>query len=160
MTGFLAEVLRRLNLVQAAQVHALLHPAPRHPPSPRPSSTKEQPMTETHRPPCIDGDHCGELHCPPPPRRRRLTEAEHAQAWHAIDDLEWQAFPNADTVLNAVLTALGIDPPAGPTVREKPDDALCGYCGAPKSSHRALHPWTSTTDAIANDPRAAEGVGA
>lgn len=47
------------------------------------------------------------------PVRRRLTEAEHDRAWHAIDGLEWQAFPDADTVLNAVLRALAIDPPAG-----------------------------------------------
>ncbi|MEV6580216.1 hypothetical protein AB0M92_18860 [Streptomyces sp. NPDC051582] len=44
--------------------------------------------------------------------RRRLTELEHSRAWHAIDGLEWQAFPDADTVLNAVLGALSIDPPA------------------------------------------------
>lgn len=46
------------------------------------------------------------------PERRRLTEAEHDAAWHAIDGLDWAACPDADTVLNAVLAALGIDPPA------------------------------------------------
>ncbi|KOU20936.1 hypothetical protein ADK52_25440 [Streptomyces sp. WM6372] len=44
--------------------------------------------------------------------RRRLTELEHEAAWHAIDGLDWEAYPDADTVLNAVLRALDIDPPA------------------------------------------------
>jgi hypothetical protein len=67
--------------------------------------------TSPHRPPCIEGDHCGELHCPPLVSRRRLTELEHERAWHAIDGLDWEAYPDPDTVLNAVLAALGIDPP-------------------------------------------------
>jgi hypothetical protein len=33
------------------------------------------------------------------------------------------------------------------------DDALCGHCGVPKGSHH--HPWTSTSDAIADEDHAA-----
>ena len=67
-----------------------------------------------HRQPCVEGDHCGELHCPPPAPRRRLTELEHDRAWHAVEGLDWET-ADPDTVLNAVLGALGIDPPASPT---------------------------------------------
>lgn len=86
---------------------------------------------ETHAPRCVCGDLIerwtgpgdpGWIHSPgsdttcldarPTSVRRRLTEAEHDRAWHAIDGLDWQAYPDADTVLNAVLAALGIDPPA------------------------------------------------
>ncbi|MFE3578750.1 hypothetical protein [Streptomyces vinaceus] len=45
------------------------------------------------------------------PARRRLTELEHTAAWHAIEGLDWAAGPDPDTVLNAVLAALRIDPP-------------------------------------------------
>ncbi|MFH9798058.1 hypothetical protein [Streptomyces virginiae] len=49
----------------------------------------------------------------PEPTRRRLTESEHDRAWHAIEGIDWAAGPDPDTVLNAVLAALDIDPPAG-----------------------------------------------
>ncbi|MFF4644932.1 hypothetical protein [Streptomyces sp. NPDC001389] len=106
------------------------------------------------------------------PTRRRLTELEHDRAWHAIEGLNWEAGPDPDTVLNAVLAALGIDPPGmdemAASLRrddfgddeiaeilqaggEHPDDeALCGHCGVPRGSHH--HPWTSTPDVIANVP--------
>ncbi|MFJ8208147.1 hypothetical protein [Streptomyces sp. NPDC096033] len=42
---------------------------------------------------------------------RRLTELEHDRAWHAIEGLDWEAGPDPDTVLNAVLAALRIAPP-------------------------------------------------
>ncbi|MFI5831036.1 hypothetical protein ACIA6C_27945 [Streptomyces sp. NPDC051578] len=43
--------------------------------------------------------------------RRQLTELEHDRAWHAIEGIDWEAGPDPDTVLNAVLAALAIDPP-------------------------------------------------
>ncbi|MFD8577188.1 hypothetical protein ACFV1H_17885 [Streptomyces virginiae] len=42
--------------------------------------------------------------------RRRLNELEHDRAWHAIEGLDWET-ADPDTVLNAVLRALRIDPP-------------------------------------------------
>lgn len=86
------------------------------------------------------------------PPRRRLTEAEHDRAWHTIDGLDWEAHPDPGTVLNAVLAALGIDPPNGeqPQAQQPDADALCGLCGVPQGSHH--HPWTSTADAIAQLP--------
>ncbi|MEU7066927.1 hypothetical protein [Streptomyces sp. NPDC046161] len=77
--------------------------------------------TSPHRPPCIEGDHCGELHCPPPAPRRRLTEVEHDRAWHAIEGTAGEDGADPDTVLNAVLAALDIDPPADQT---RPEAAL------------------------------------
>ncbi|MFF1341096.1 hypothetical protein ACFVYT_24785 [Streptomyces sp. NPDC058290] len=47
-----------------------------------------------------------------PVPRRRLTELEHDAAWHAIEGIDWEAGPDPDTVLDAVLRALDIDPPA------------------------------------------------
>ncbi|MFJ3923051.1 hypothetical protein [Streptomyces sp. NPDC090022] len=47
-----------------------------------------------------------------PSERRQLTDLEHDRAWHAIEGLDWAAGPDPDTVLNAVLAALDIDPPA------------------------------------------------
>ena len=94
------------------------------------------------------------------PTRRRLTELEHDRAWHAIEGLDWEAGPDPDTVLNAVLAALRIDPPTGPLTGEPQpnDESLCGHCGVPKGSHH--HPWTSTADAIASAPwNAAQGTG-
>ncbi|MFJ9644991.1 hypothetical protein [Streptomyces sp. NPDC101206] len=49
---------------------------------------------------------------PSAPSRRTLTEAEHDRAWHAIEGTASQDGADPDTVLNAVLHALGIDPPA------------------------------------------------
>ncbi|MFE6080012.1 hypothetical protein [Streptomyces virginiae] len=49
----------------------------------------------------------------PAPLRRRLTEPEHDRAWHAIEGLDWKT-ADPDTVLNSVLRALHIDPPASP----------------------------------------------
>lgn len=43
--------------------------------------------------------------------RRRLTELEHDAAWHAVEGAAGEAGPCPDTVLNAVLAALSIDPP-------------------------------------------------
>lgn len=94
--------------------------------------------TSPHRPPCIEGDHCGELLCPPLVSRRQLTELEHGAAWHAIDGLDWEAYPDADTVLNAVLRALDIDPPQP-----------CGNC-------EGIDPATC----VASHARAVEGEGA
>jgi hypothetical protein len=48
--------------------------------------------------------------------RRRLTELEHDRAWHAVEGLDWET-ADPDTVLNAVMRALDIDPPASPTAR-------------------------------------------
>jgi len=48
---------------------------------------------------------------PAPAPRRRLTELEHDAAWHAIEGSNTEAGPDPDTVLNAVLRALAIDPP-------------------------------------------------
>lgn len=47
----------------------------------------------------------------PQPFRRQLTELEHATAWHAIEGAASEEGADPDTVLNAVLAALGIDPP-------------------------------------------------
>lgn len=44
--------------------------------------------------------------------RRRLTELEHTAAWHAIEGAAAEEGADPDTVLNAVLRALDIDPPA------------------------------------------------
>ncbi|MEU9000504.1 hypothetical protein [Streptomyces sp. NPDC048551] len=65
----------------------------------------------TPRPPCIDGDHCGELLCQPPAQRRRLSELEHDAAWHAIEGAAGEDDADPGTVLAAVLRALDIDPP-------------------------------------------------
>lgn len=54
--------------------------------------------------PCLDAR--------PPATRRRLTAAEHDAAWHAIEGTAAEEGADPDTVLNAVLAALGIDPPA------------------------------------------------
>ncbi|MBT2467808.1 hypothetical protein J7E97_07960 [Streptomyces sp. ISL-66] len=45
---------------------------------------------------------------------RRLTELEHHAAWHAIEGAAGEEGADPDTVLNAVLAALDIDPPAAP----------------------------------------------
>ncbi|GAA1779463.1 hypothetical protein [Luedemannella helvata] len=47
-----------------------------------------------------------------PAPRRRLTELEHTAAWHAIEGTAAEEGADPDTVLNAVLRALNIDPPA------------------------------------------------
>lgn len=44
--------------------------------------------------------------------RRALTSNEHSAAWHAIEGTAAEEGADPDTVLNAVLAALGIDPPA------------------------------------------------
>jgi len=49
---------------------------------------------------------------PSPAPRRRLTKDEHDAAWHAIEGTAAEEGADPDTVLNAVLAALGIDPPA------------------------------------------------
>jgi hypothetical protein len=46
-----------------------------------------------------------------PVPRRRLTELEHDAAWHAIEGTASEEGADPDTVLNAVLRALDIDPP-------------------------------------------------
>lgn len=46
------------------------------------------------------------------PDRRRLTELEHDAAWHAIEGTAGEEGADPGTVLNAVLRALDIDPPA------------------------------------------------
>lgn len=56
--------------------------------------------------PCLDAR---------PPVRRRLTELEHTAAWHAIEGTAGEEGADPDTVLNAVLRALDIDPPQQPT---------------------------------------------
>ncbi|MGW1938992.1 hypothetical protein [Streptomyces goshikiensis] len=67
-------------------------------------------------------------HCPTPethnwgcgcptdqqPVPRRLTEAEHDRAWHAIEGAAGEDGADPGTVLAAVLRALDIDPPARP----------------------------------------------
>lgn len=67
---------------------------------------------------------------PPVPARRTLTEGEHDRAWHAIEGLDWDD-ADPDTVLNAVLAALGIDPPG---VQPDPCSGCryvpCGTCVA------------------------------
>lgn len=45
------------------------------------------------------------------PDRRVLTELEHDAAWHAIEGTASEPSADPGTVLNAVLRALGIDPP-------------------------------------------------
>ncbi|MCX5407473.1 hypothetical protein OHA37_26870 [Streptomyces sp. NBC_00335] len=101
------------------------------------------------------------------PARRQLTELEHDAAWHAIEGAAGEEGADPGTVLTAVLTALGIDPPeldemAASLRRDgfgddeiteilRHDDALCGHCGVPKVSHH--HPWTSTADTIASAPQ-------
>ncbi|QLJ06815.1 hypothetical protein HZZ00_37950 (plasmid) [Streptomyces sp. NEAU-sy36] len=45
-------------------------------------------------------------------RARTLTESEHNRAWHAIEGAAGQEGADPGTVLNAVLRALGINPPA------------------------------------------------
>jgi hypothetical protein len=52
------------------------------------------------------------LPCHLPEPRRRLTELEHTAAWHAIEGTAGEDGADPDTVLNAVLHALDIDPPA------------------------------------------------
>ncbi|MFJ8163841.1 hypothetical protein ACIRBY_23340 [Streptomyces sp. NPDC096136] len=47
-----------------------------------------------------------------PDRRRTLTELEHEAAWHAIEGAAGEEGADPDTVLNAVLHALNISPPA------------------------------------------------
>ncbi|MGW7786008.1 hypothetical protein [Streptomyces tricolor] len=42
---------------------------------------------------------------------RTLTEAEHGRAWHAIEGAAGEEGADPGTVLNAVLAALGINPP-------------------------------------------------
>lgn len=46
---------------------------------------------------------------------RRLTDNEHSAAWHAIEGTASEEGADPGTVLNAVLAALGIDPPQQPT---------------------------------------------
>ncbi|MFD4921182.1 hypothetical protein ACFWNE_07660 [Streptomyces goshikiensis] len=46
-----------------------------------------------------------------PPTHRRLTEAEHDRAWHAIEGAAGEDGADPGTVLAAVLRALDIDPP-------------------------------------------------
>lgn len=53
--------------------------------------------------PCLDAR---------PPARRCLTELEHDAAWHAIEGAAAEEGADPDTVLNAVLRALNIEPPA------------------------------------------------
>ncbi|MFD4738689.1 hypothetical protein ACFWNQ_15150 [Streptomyces virginiae] len=47
----------------------------------------------------------------PAPLRRRLTEAEHDRAWHAIEGTAGDDGADPGSVLTAVLHALNIDPP-------------------------------------------------
>lgn len=47
---------------------------------------------------------------------RTLTESEHNAAWHAIEGAAGEDMADPGTVLNAVLHALGITPPATPAV--------------------------------------------
>lgn len=49
---------------------------------------------------------------PAPAPRRRLTKDERDAAWHAIEGTAAEEGADPDTVLNAVLAALDIDPPA------------------------------------------------
>ncbi|QLJ01493.1 hypothetical protein HZZ00_10975 [Streptomyces sp. NEAU-sy36] len=57
-------------------------------------------------------------------RARTLTESEHNRAWHAIEGAAGQEGADPGTVLNAVLRALGINPPAEEThiVSDDSDD--------------------------------------
>lgn len=48
-------------------------------------------------------------------RARTLTESEHNRAWHAIEGAAGEEGADPGTVLNAVLRALGINPPAEET---------------------------------------------
>jgi hypothetical protein len=72
-------------------------------------------LLRTHDYATADGTTTGAV-CPgtgwPPALRRRLTELEHTAAWHAIEGAAGEDDADPGTVLNAVLRALDIDPPA------------------------------------------------
>ncbi|MEU3665788.1 hypothetical protein [Streptomyces virginiae] len=92
--------------------------------------------------------------------RRRLTEPEHERAWHAIDGIDWAAYPDADTVLNAVLAALNIDPPAVSAAVTAPVGAgVCDRCSTWEASPTA-HPLCPSCGSEWSRTNAAEGAGA
>ncbi|WP_327230828.1 hypothetical protein [Streptomyces murinus] len=52
--------------------------------------------------------------------RRTLTEGEHNAAWHAIEGAAGREGADPETILNAVLHALGINPPSAGEERSCP----------------------------------------
>ncbi|MEV4440438.1 hypothetical protein AB0K09_15720 [Streptomyces sp. NPDC049577] len=60
-------------------------------------------------------------------RTRTLTESEHSRAWHAIEGAAGEEGADPGTVLNAVLRALGINPPAV-VADDSDDEGLSGPC--------------------------------
>lgn len=60
--------------------------------------------------PTVDAADCDD--CLRAASRRVLTETEHSAAWHAIEGAAGEEGADPGTVLNAVLRALNIDPPA------------------------------------------------
>lgn len=56
-------------------------------------------------------------------RTRTLTESEHNRAWHAIEGAAGEEGADPGTVLNAVLWALGLNPPAAEETHVVADDS-------------------------------------